>query len=159
MEEIQRSALSPSLGSFSSSDDSRTEGFFGQENATPAVDTNLLVMRNSNDKLQMMETAKRAFHELLHLLVVDAPVWIKSPSDENKLIIHRESYDKLFPRPYQSTLTASGARFESSKDSIVVQMNALDVVKMILHPVLYFTNLISIFVDFIFNSSSYTPCV
>lgn len=90
------------------------------------------------NKLQMIEIAKNAFDELLHLLHVDEPVWIKSPNDGTQLIIHRHSYDKLFRRPNHFTGSSHATappRFESSKDSIVVQMKAPDLAKMFRDPV------------------------
>ncbi|KAH0723839.1 hypothetical protein KY290_006550 [Solanum tuberosum] len=74
-----------------------------------------------------------AMNEMLGLLNVDDPIWVKSPTDE-RWFIHRESYDRTFPkpnRPYKS----STARIESSKDCGVVSMTAIELIQNFLDPI------------------------
>ncbi|KAK6119940.1 hypothetical protein DH2020_046315 [Rehmannia glutinosa] len=66
------------------------------------------------DKSIIIEIAISAMDELVDLLRAKDPVWINSPSD-GRYILHRESYDKLFPKP--NHFKSPSARMESSKDS------------------------------------------
>ncbi|KAF5747994.1 homeobox-leucine zipper protein HDG11 isoform X2 [Tripterygium wilfordii] len=81
------------------------------------------------EKALMMETAATALDELIRLLQNNEPLWIKVSSND-RLVIHRDSYEKSFPR--YSHFNSPGARVESSKDSGLVTMNGLKLVDMLL---------------------------
>ncbi|KAJ9172926.1 hypothetical protein P3X46_016113 [Hevea brasiliensis] len=81
------------------------------------------------EKTLMTETAARAMEELIRLLRINEPLWIRSQSD-GRYTIHRDSYDKVFPRAHH--FKGSNARVESSKDSGMVTMNGMNLVEMFL---------------------------
>ncbi|KAK4480053.1 hypothetical protein RD792_013110 [Penstemon davidsonii] len=81
------------------------------------------------DKSLIIETAIAAMDELVELLRVNEPVWIKSQTD-GRYMLHRDSYDKLFPKP--SHVKTASARIESSRDSGEVAMTALHLIEMLL---------------------------
>ncbi|XP_048328590.2 homeobox-leucine zipper protein ROC8 [Ziziphus jujuba] len=79
------------------------------------------------EKTLMAETAASAMEELVKLLRIDDPLWVQSPVD-GRCTIHRDSYEKIFPR--SNHFKTSSARMESSKDSGMVIMNAMQLVDM-----------------------------
>ncbi|XP_047312806.1 homeobox-leucine zipper protein ROC8-like [Impatiens glandulifera] len=81
------------------------------------------------ERSEMIETALNAMSELIRLLRVNEPVWIKSNID-GRYVLHQESYDKIFPR--SNHFRTSTTRTESSKDSSVVAMNAKYLVEIFL---------------------------
>lgn len=81
------------------------------------------------EKDMMLEAAKNAMDELLKLMPIDEPLWIKSSIGSGQLVLHRESYEKLSNRANHSS---SSARLEASKESRVVWMNAIKLVDMFL---------------------------
>ncbi|XP_051117799.1 homeobox-leucine zipper protein ROC8-like [Andrographis paniculata] len=84
---------------------------------------------HERDKPRIVEKAISAMEEFLELLRVNEPVWIKAPT-EDRLLLHRDSYDKLFPKPSQIKTTS--ARYESSRESGEVAMAAIHLVEMML---------------------------
>nr|TKR99986.1 hypothetical protein D5086_0000187950 [Populus alba] len=101
----------------------------------PGLDNSQLVYKRRGildmEKALMAETAVSAADELVRLLRVNEPLWIKSPSD-GRYILDRFSYEKLYPR--DSHFKSSNARVESSKDSAMVIMPGMDLVDMFLDP-------------------------
>nr|XP_023870350.1 homeobox-leucine zipper protein ROC8-like [Quercus suber] len=85
---------------------------------------------SDTEKPLVLETAASAMDELIRLMRINEPLWIKSPADGG-LVLHRDSYDKIFPRA--NHFTNSTARVEASKDSEIVTMNAMHLVEMILN--------------------------
>lgn len=85
------------------------------------------------DLKMMAETAAKGMAELTELLRTDEPFWMRCPMDPERFTIHREIYEKRFSKA--NHLKISSSRFESSKDSTEVQMNATDLVKLFMHPV------------------------
>lgn len=81
------------------------------------------------EKSILIEAACGAMNELIELFRVNEPLWIKSAAD-GRSMLHRDSYDKLFPR--SSHLKTTSARFESSKDSGEVAMAAIHLTEMLL---------------------------
>ncbi|XP_057783989.1 homeobox-leucine zipper protein ROC8-like [Salvia miltiorrhiza] len=76
-------------------------------------------MTQEADRGAIMETASAAMDELLELLRVQDPLWISS-SNDGRWTLHRDSYDKLFPKP--NHFKSAAARMESSKESGEVAM-------------------------------------
>uniref|UniRef100_A0A2K1R631 HD-ZIP family protein n=1 Tax=Populus trichocarpa TaxID=3694 RepID=A0A2K1R631_POPTR len=101
----------------------------------PGLDNSQLVYKRRGildmEKALMAETAASAADELVRLLRVNEPLWIKSPSD-GRYILDRVGYEKLYPR--DSHFKSSNARVESSKDSAMVIMPGMDLVDMFLDP-------------------------
>ncbi len=84
------------------------------------------------EKALMLETAYSAMDELIRLLRINEPLWIKSPAD-GRYVLHRDSYEKIFPRA--NHFKNSSARVESSKDSGMVTLSGMHLVEMILDSV------------------------
>ncbi|KAG6581230.1 Homeobox-leucine zipper protein HDG12, partial [Cucurbita argyrosperma subsp. sororia] len=80
---------------------------------------------NDLENALMMETAATALEELIRLLRIDEPLWMKILND-GRCVLHRDSYEKIFPRP--NHFKSSNARTESSKASGVVTMSAMQLV-------------------------------
>lgn len=87
---------------------------------------------SDTEKPLVLETAASAMDELIRLIRINEPLWIKSPADGG-FVLHRDSYEKIFPRA--DHFTNSTARVEASKDSEIVTMNAMHLVEMILNSV------------------------
>ncbi|KAH9649330.1 homeobox-leucine zipper protein ROC8 [Citrus sinensis] len=87
---------------------------------------------NDLEQSLMMETATNAMDELIRLMRINEPLWIKPPSSTNieRYVIHPESYEKVFPRA--NHFKTSSARVESSKYSGMVTMNGMQLVEMLL---------------------------
>ncbi|KAH9680021.1 homeobox-leucine zipper protein ROC8 [Citrus sinensis] len=87
---------------------------------------------NDLEQSLMMETATNAMDELIRLMRINEPLWIKPPSSTNieRYVIHPESYEKVFPRA--NHFKTSSAREESSKYSGMVTMNGMQLVDMLL---------------------------
>lgn len=76
----------------------------------------------------MTGTVAMARDELIKLLRVNEPLWVISPTS-GKCVIHRDYYEKLFPR---AARFKSSSLIESSKDSALVCMSAIQLVEMFL---------------------------
>ncbi|XP_059451983.1 homeobox-leucine zipper protein ROC8-like [Corylus avellana] len=81
------------------------------------------------EKAIMLETAAGAMDELIRLLRINEPVWIKSPAD-GRYVLHRDSYERMFPTA--NHLRNATARIESSRDSGMVAMSGMHLVEMII---------------------------
>lgn len=84
------------------------------------------------EKALMSETAASSMEELIRLLRINEPLWIRTQPD-GKYTIHRDSYDKIFPRT--NHFKGSNARTESSKDSGMVSITGMNLVEMFLDTV------------------------
>ena len=84
------------------------------------------------EKTLMTETAAAAMDELIRLLRVNEPFWIRSVTNE-KYVLQRDSYERIFPKA--NRFKTSSARIESSKESSVVAMSGMQLVDMFLDPV------------------------
>ncbi|KAL5811896.1 hypothetical protein ACOSQ3_026846 [Xanthoceras sorbifolium] len=82
------------------------------------------------EKEIMAQTVTSARDELIRLVRVNEPFWVKSSNSEGKYVIHHDSYEQIFPRV--SHFKTPNARIESSKDSGIVSMNGLQLVDMFL---------------------------
>ncbi|MED6172512.1 hypothetical protein PIB30_050763 [Stylosanthes scabra] len=75
------------------------------------------------------EVAATAMDELLRLVRINEPFWIGSAFD-GKLVLHGESYDRMFPRVNQ--FNDGNSRVESSKESGIVNMTGIQLVHLFL---------------------------
>ncbi|XWS46462.1 hypothetical protein CRYUN_Cryun14cG0069100 [Craigia yunnanensis] len=98
------------------------------ESLTPITPTRFTPVIDM-ERAVMFETAATAMDELIRLLRTNEALWVKSPSN-GRYVIQRDSYVKTFPRA--THLRSSSARIESSKDSVLVTMNATQLVDMLL---------------------------
>ncbi|KAJ9702992.1 hypothetical protein PVL29_004658 [Vitis rotundifolia] len=83
------------------------------------------------EKTLMTETAAGAMDELIRLVRINEPLWVKSATNE-KYVLHHDSYERIFPKA--THFKSSNARIESSKESVVVAMNGMQLVNMFLDP-------------------------
>lgn len=102
---------------------------------TPIIPAQYFSITTDTDmeRAVMCETAATAMDEVIRLLQTDEPLWVKSPSD-GRYVIERDSYEKAFPKPIH--FRSCSARIESSKDSALVTMNAMQLVDMLLDAVI-----------------------
>ena len=93
-------------------------------------------IHHDNRGKSIFDIVDAGMKEMLVLLDVNDPIWVKSSGDE-RCFIHCESYDRKFPnsyRPYKSSTT----RIESSKQFGVVPMTATKLIPIFLDPVSFF---------------------
>lgn len=80
----------------------------------------------------MSEMMVSAVTEIIRLIHIEEPMWIKSSIDD-RLVIDQENYEKSFTKI--SHLKSPSARIESSKEVVVVPMDARNLVDMFLDTV------------------------
>ncbi|XP_060167957.1 homeobox-leucine zipper protein ROC8-like isoform X2 [Lycium barbarum] len=100
---------------------------------TPSPQENSEFHHDNGERSIILEIVVAAMDEIVTVLQVDEPLWIKSPNGVT-YSIHRDSYEKMFSnlhQPYKS----SSARIESSKDSGVVSMTAIELIQNFLDPI------------------------
>ncbi|KAF8398836.1 hypothetical protein HHK36_014699 [Tetracentron sinense] len=127
---ISFSSLDLSMGSFG-----------GQGMGGPSLDLDLLPGSSSvpalpfqtmgiseMDKSLMAEIAANAMEELIRLLKMDEPLWMKSTTD-GRDVLNLETYERIFPRA-NNHLKNPDIRIEASRKSGVVIMNGLALVDM-----------------------------
>ncbi|KAJ7960042.1 Homeobox-leucine zipper protein [Quillaja saponaria] len=80
-------------------------------------------------KEQMVEIAVNAMNELIRLLSINNPLWVKSAVD-GRLVLHRDIYEEMFPKT--NHLRSSSVHVESSKESGIVSMCGMQLVNIFL---------------------------
>ncbi|XP_054801451.1 homeobox-leucine zipper protein HDG11-like [Prosopis cineraria] len=92
-----------------------------------------------NSKAVMWETAVSSMEELVRLLRVNEPLWIRSEASEDVddnnegfFLPNRSSYERIFPRAHHFGKKLNNARVECSKASRVVNMGPMQLVDMFL---------------------------
>lgn len=108
-------------------------GLTPELSVNPSLPFNLKGISNLEESL-MAETASGAMDEVLQLLRINEPLWIKSPTS-GKYDLHSEHYEKLFPKANHFRSTT--ARVESSKDGCLATVKARELVEMFIDPVSY----------------------
>ncbi|XP_019440118.1 PREDICTED: homeobox-leucine zipper protein HDG11-like [Lupinus angustifolius] len=88
--------------------------------------------KNTMPKAQMISAVIAAKEELVRLLSTNEPLWIKSPTDDRRLILHPICYESFFPR-VSPLIKSSKAREESSKGSGIVGINTRRLIDMIMN--------------------------
>ncbi|XP_039170506.1 homeobox-leucine zipper protein ROC8 [Eucalyptus grandis] len=76
-----------------------------------------------------LEITAYAMDELIRIVRMKEPLWIKSPLD-GRYILHRDTYEQIFSRNYR--FRGSGARLETSKESVLVTMEPSRLVNIFL---------------------------
>ncbi|CAH8320189.1 unnamed protein product [Eruca vesicaria subsp. sativa] len=82
------------------------------------------------EEMMMTEAMVNAVAEISRLIDIEEPMWIKSSIDD-RLVIDQANYEKSFTKI--SRLKSPSARIESSKEVVVVPMDARDLVDMFFH--------------------------
>ncbi|CAA7061504.1 unnamed protein product [Microthlaspi erraticum] len=80
------------------------------------------------EKLMMSEMAKQAVSEVMKLANLEGPMWINSSID-GRIVIDQGYYEKEFAKPSHLKNTTS-VRVESSKDVVLIPVDAKDLVDM-----------------------------
>lgn len=81
----------------------------------------------------MMDIASNAMEEVIRLVQVDEPLWVKSGSDGRE-ILQLETYDRMFKRSGHQ-LKFPDVRIEASRGSAVVVMDATTLIDMFMDAV------------------------
>ncbi|KAF7842928.1 homeobox-leucine zipper protein HDG11-like isoform X1 [Senna tora] len=104
---------------------------FGSPLAVSDVDlfSTLLGEVSEVEKGLLLEAARNGLEELMKLLRLNDPLWVRS-SPGGQCIINRDNYEKISSRA--NHFKTPSARVEASKDSRVVCMNAMQLVEMFL---------------------------
>lgn len=84
------------------------------------------------EKEMMFDAARTAMDELIKILRINEPLWIRSSADE-QYVLSQDNYERISPRV--SHFRGSNAHEEATKDSRVVCMHAMQLVDMFLDPV------------------------
>ena len=109
-----------------------------QNFVSPTVDSNM-ILPNPNmqglamEKALVSEVAATATEELVRLLRINEPFWVSSSTLDGKLILHHESYERIFPRA--NHFKGANARVESSKESGIVSLSGIQLVDLFLDTV------------------------
>ncbi|CAH8350079.1 unnamed protein product [Eruca vesicaria subsp. sativa] len=82
------------------------------------------------EKAKMTEAMVSAVTEVVNLIRTEDLIWIKSSIDD-RLVIDQKYYEAKFIK--SSHFKIPNARIESSKEVVLIQMNAQDLVDMLLH--------------------------
>ncbi|KAK7412829.1 hypothetical protein VNO78_04488 [Psophocarpus tetragonolobus] len=82
------------------------------------------------EKALMSKVVVAAMEELVRLLRIDEPFWIKSSTQDGKLILQHENYEKMFPN--NNHFKGPNVRVEATKDSGIVSINSIQLVDMFL---------------------------
>ncbi|KAF8015033.1 hypothetical protein BT93_H0735 [Corymbia citriodora subsp. variegata] len=85
---------------------------------TPAS-MSLLKVIPETEMATTVEITAYAMDELIRIVRMKEPLWMKSPLD-GRYILHRDTYEQIFSRSYR--FMGSGARLETSKESVLVTM-------------------------------------
>lgn len=109
---------------------SSTSPFVSDENVLPKP--TMSTTEEILEKGMMMEAAIAAKEEVLKLLCTNELLWVKSRFDR-KLVLHPKNYKTVFPRV--DHFKGSPVRVESSKDSRIVKIKAMQLVDMLLDSV------------------------
>ncbi|KAL3527400.1 hypothetical protein ACH5RR_012056 [Cinchona calisaya] len=83
------------------------------------------------EKSVMLETAVAAMDELVELSRIYEPIWIRSPT-HGGYFLHQESYNRLYPKT--NRIISSEAWIESSKESGIMSMTAMDLINIFRDP-------------------------
>ncbi|XP_024632687.1 homeobox-leucine zipper protein HDG11 [Medicago truncatula] len=89
-------------------------------------------------KITMSQVVDAAMDELVRLVRVNEPFWVKSPNTQDGYTFHRESYEQVFPK--NNHFKGANVCEESSKYSGLVKISGIDLVGMFLDSVKW-TNL------------------
>ncbi|XP_074562171.1 homeobox-leucine zipper protein ROC8-like [Curcuma longa] len=115
-------------------------GCYSNSGMSSSLDLDLLLRNSSSfpyayrasitelEKPLMMDIASNAMEEVIRLVQVDEPLWVKSGSDGRE-ILQLETYDRMFKRSGHQ-LKFPDVRIEASRGSAVVVMDATTLIDM-----------------------------
>ncbi|XP_030461287.1 homeobox-leucine zipper protein ROC8-like [Syzygium oleosum] len=113
-----RSSAEVSTASVPNQGVSGRNGDFDVAPTNPASSSQLKVIPGT-EMANTVEITAYAMDELIRVVRMKEPLWIKSPLD-GRYILHRDTYEQIFSRSYR--FRGSGARLETSKESVLVTM-------------------------------------
>nr|XP_011469296.1 PREDICTED: homeobox-leucine zipper protein HDG11-like [Fragaria vesca subsp. vesca] len=96
----------------------------------PTNSSNNVALAHNYKVNTMIETAASAMKELTRILQINEPMWTKSNSN-GVYVLNHDNYNKIFPKGYRFK-TSSAARIESSKDSGIASITAIQLVDALL---------------------------
>ncbi|XP_061339718.1 homeobox-leucine zipper protein ROC8-like [Gastrolobium bilobum] len=107
-----------------------------QNHGAPIMDDDILLPNSTMEcadieKALMLEVATAAMDELVKLLRINEPLWVRSSTLDGKCTLHHETYERLFPRTNHH-FRGANVFVESSKDSGIVSIRGTQLVDMIL---------------------------
>ncbi|KAJ1430500.1 START-like domain superfamily [Sesbania bispinosa] len=111
-------------------DDLGFDAISNDDHLLPLPLSPVIITDPESDKALMIEIANTAMEELVRLLSSNDPFWFRSVVD-GKFILQRATYEKIFHRG--NHLKGPLARIESSKDSQIVNIEATQLVDMLLN--------------------------
>ncbi|KAJ1414384.1 START-like domain superfamily [Sesbania bispinosa] len=82
------------------------------------------------EKELMSEIATSAMEELVKLIHINEPLWVISSAQKEKLTLHRETYERIFPKT--NHMKGANVPLESSKDSGIVNISGKELVDIFL---------------------------
>ncbi|KAK7331294.1 hypothetical protein VNO77_25516 [Canavalia gladiata] len=101
---------------------------------TQIMDNDLLLSNSMGsvdlEKALMSEAVTTAMDELVRLLRVNEPFWIRPLTQEGKLVLHHESYEKIFPKT--NHFKGGKVHVEATKHSGMVNIRSIQLVDMFL---------------------------
>ncbi|KAJ1420886.1 START-like domain superfamily [Sesbania bispinosa] len=114
--------------------DGSSSSSLGQSFNLPIMDNHILFnnsMESSDmEKELMSEIATAAMEELVKLIRINDPLWVISSAQKEKLTLHRETYERIFPKT--NHMKGANVRLESSKDSGIVNISGKELVDIFL---------------------------
>ncbi|XP_042432796.1 homeobox-leucine zipper protein ROC8-like [Zingiber officinale] len=97
---------------------------------SPSIPYSLRQISDS-DKPMLMDMASYAMDEVIQLLQLGEPLWVKSASNGAE-VLELQAYQRKFPKPHQPKF--SGTRTEASRDSATVTMSCRMLVDAFMTP-------------------------
>ncbi|CAJ1962998.1 unnamed protein product [Sphenostylis stenocarpa] len=82
------------------------------------------------EKTLMFKVAAAAMDELVRLIRINEPFWVKSSTHDGKLNLQLENYAKMFPRT--SHFKGANVRVEATKESGIASISSVQLVDMFL---------------------------
>ncbi|XP_048129501.1 homeobox-leucine zipper protein ROC8-like [Rhodamnia argentea] len=94
--------------------------------SNPATSSQLKVIQGT-EMANTVEITAYAMEELIRIVRMKDPLWIESPLD-GRYLLHHDTYEQMFSRNYR--FRGSGARVETSKESVLVTMEPSSLVSI-----------------------------
>lgn len=94
---------------------------------------NYQILHDIREKAIVTEVINGAMEEMMQLLPMNEPFWVTT--SDGRCLLNRDNYERVFSHPYHRPYRSSTAQFESSKESGVVSMPAIELIQNFVDPV------------------------
>ncbi|KAM3283415.1 homeobox-leucine zipper protein HDG8-like [Capsicum chacoense] len=94
---------------------------------------NYQILHDIREKAIVTEVINGAMEEMMQLLPMNESFWFTT--SDGRCSLNRENYERVFSHPYHRPYRSSTAQFESSKESGVVSMPAIELIQNFVDPV------------------------